>query len=138
MKRTVLLLILISMFPFVSFAQMDNDRYVVWQPEVKLTLETLQSEPTDSVQFEELKGMGIGHVLSKGLWAALDVPQTKKGWKTMCEKAYFCAAVDKSESYWIIRDSTELLFAQLLWDSCELSSYLQELPVGICLTMKNN
>lgn len=121
MKRAILL-ILISMLPLISYAQKDNDRYVVWQPDVKLTLDMLQSEPTDSAQFEELKGMGIGHVLSKGLWAVLDVPKTKKGWKTMCEKAYFCAAVDKSESYWIVRDSTELLFAQLLWDSCELST----------------
>ena len=77
MKRTVLL-ILISMFPLMSYAQKDTDKYVVWQPEVKLTLDMLQSEPTDSAQFEELKGMGIGHVLSKGLWAVLDVPKPKR------------------------------------------------------------
>ena len=118
MKRAILL-ILISMLPLMSYAQKNNDRYIVWQPDVKLTLDMLQSEPTDSAQFEELKGMGIGDV---GLWAVLDVPKTKKGRKTMCEKAYFCAAFDKSESYWIVRDTTELLFAQLLWDSCELST----------------
>lgn len=121
MKRAILF-ILISMFPLMSYAQRDNDRYVIWQPEVKLTFDMFQGVPADSAQFEKLKSMGIGHVLSKGLWAVLDVPKTKKGWKTMFEKAYFCAAVDKSESYWIIRDSTELLFAQLLWDTCELSA----------------
>lgn len=117
MKRAILL-ILILMFPLMSYAQRDNDRYVVWQPTVKLTLDMFQGEPADSAQLDKLRSVGIGHVLSKGLWASLDVPKKK----TKSEKAYFCAAVDLQESYWIIRDSTELLFAQLLWDVCELST----------------
>ena len=40
----------------------------------------------------------------------------------MEEKYYFCAAMDKSESYFIVKDSTELKYAQLTWDVCEVAT----------------
>ena len=53
----------------------------------------------------------------------MDVPKSKRGWKKgMEEKAYFCAAMDKKNSFLILRDSTELKYAQLCFDACEVAA----------------
>ncbi|MBO4633907.1 MAG: hypothetical protein J5669_00895 [Bacteroidales bacterium] len=38
------------------------------------------------------------------------------------EKYYFCAAMDKRNSFFIVKDSTELKYAQLIWDICEVAT----------------
>ena len=40
----------------------------------------------------------------------------------MKEKYSFCAAMDKTQSFFIVRDSTELKYAQLIWDICEVAT----------------
>ena len=101
----------------------DEERYAFWRPNVKLTFDMFQGEPSDSDYVSKLKTLHIYHTFSDGFWSALDVPKTKRGWrKGMVEKYYFCAAMDKSESFFIVQDSTELKYAQLLWDICEVST----------------
>ncbi len=118
------LILIIALFVAINcFAQYGEDRYAFWQPNVKLTFEMFQGEPSDSDFVSKQKALHIYHSFSDGFWSALDVPKTKRGWrKGMVEKYYFCAAMDKSESYFIVKDSTELKYAQLTWDVCEVAT----------------
>ena len=118
MKRLVFLLMFASLN---CFAQYETGTHVFWQPNVKLSFDMFQGQPSDST-IEKIKKANIYHSIALGLWGELDVPATKRGWKKMSEKVYFCAAMDKTQSYLIVRDSTELKYAQLLWDICELAS----------------
>ena len=120
MKRTFALLALFATIQ--CFAQIEDDTHVFWQPGAKLTFEMFQGEPADSAQVKKLTDRNIYHVISTGLWSALDVPD-EKGWKKgKMEKYYFCAAMEKGSSFFIVRDSTELKYAQLIWDICEVSA----------------
>ena len=118
------LILIIALFVAINcFAQYGEDRYAFWQPNVKLTFEMFQGELPDSDQVSKRKELHLYHCFSEGLWSALDIPKTKRGWrKGMVEKYYFCAAMDKSESYFIVKDSTELKYAQLTWDVCEVAT----------------
>ena len=120
MKRTIALLAIFATIQ--CFAQIENDTHVFWQPGAKLSFEMFQGEPSDSAYVKKLTDLNIYHQIATGLWSALDVPD-KKGWKKgVMEKYYFCAAMEKGNSFFIVRDSTELKYAQLVWDICEVSA----------------
>ncbi len=118
------LFILIALFVSVqSFAQIETDTHVFWQPGAKLTFEVFQGTAPDSSYVKKLTDLNIYHQIATGFWAALDVPKSKKGWKKgMMEKYYFCAAMEKGNSFFIVKDSTELKYAQLIWDICEVAT----------------
>ena len=118
------LFILIALFVSVqSFAQIETDTHVFWQPGAKLTFDMFQGAAPDSAYVKKLTDLNIYHEIATGFWAALDVPNSKRGWKKgMVEKYYFCAAMDKRQSFFIVRDSTELKYAQLIWDICEVAT----------------
>lgn len=118
------LFILIALFVSVqSFAQIETDTYVFWQPGAKLTFEMFQGTAPDSSYVKKLTDLNIYHQIATGFWAALDVPKSKKGWKKgMMEKYYFCSAMEKGNSFFIVKDSTELKYAQLIWDICEVAT----------------
>ena len=118
MKRLVFVLMFASLN---CFAQYETETHVFWQPDVKLSFDMFQGQPSDST-IEKLKKANLYHAIATGLWGELDVPASKRGWKKMAEKVYFCAALDKTQSFWIVRDSTELKYAQMLWDICELAT----------------
>lgn len=122
MKRVLLLSILLLAAVFHCNAQHETNTHIVWQPGVKLTYEMFQGSLPDSVHVEKLKGLNIYHQIATGFWSALDVPDSKRGWKTMRENYSFCAAMDKTQSFFIVRDSTELKYAQLIWDICEVAT----------------
>ena len=120
MKRAIALLAIFATIQ--CFAQIENDTHVFWQPGAKLSFEMFQGEPSDSAYVKKLTDLNIYHQIATGLWSALDVPD-KKGWKKgVMEKYYFCAAMEKGNSFFIVRDSTELKYAQLVWDICEVSA----------------
>lgn len=121
MKRLLLSILLLTT-SVCALAQEASDRHLYWRPGVKLTFEMLDGAVPDTSFTNKLLNRNIGHVIATGLWGVLDVPDSKKGWKKLIEKPYFCAAVDRSMSYWIVKDSTELRNAQLLWDICEVSA----------------
>jgi hypothetical protein len=81
-----------------------------------------QGKPSDSVSVQKMRDLNILHQIATGFWSVLDVPDSKRGWKTHCEKYSFCAAMDKMQSFFIARDSTELKYAQLIWDICEVAT----------------
>ncbi len=118
------LFILIALFVSVqSFAQIETDTHVFWQPGAKLTFEMFQGTAPDSSYVKKLTDLNIYHQIATGFWAALDVPKSKKGWKKgMMEKYYFCSAMEKGNSFFIVKDSTELKYAQLIWDICEVAT----------------
>ena len=118
------LFILIALFVSVqSFAQIETDTHVFWQPGAKLTFDMFQGAAPDSAYVKKLTDLNIYHEIATGFWAALDVPNSKRGWKKgMVEKYCFCAAMDKRQSFFIVRDSTELKYAQLIWDICEVAT----------------
>lgn len=110
-------------FSIQSFAQVETETHVFWQPGAKLTFDMFQGAAPDSAYVKKLTDLNIYHQIATGFWAALDVPNSKKGWKKgMIEKYYFCAAMDKRQSFFIVKDSTELKYAQLLWDICEVAT----------------
>lgn len=118
------LFILIALFVSVqSFAQIETDTHVFWQPGAKLTFEMFQGTVPDSSYVKKLTDLNIYHQIATGFWAALDVPKSKKGRKKgMMEKYYFCSAMEKGNSFFIVKDSTELKYAQLIWDICEVAT----------------
>ena len=118
------LFILIALFVSVqSFAQIETDTHVFWQPGAKLTFEMFQGTAPDSSYVKKLTDLNIYHQIATGFWAALDVPKSKKGRKKgMMEKYYFCSAMEKGNSFFIVKDSTELKYAQLIWDICEVAT----------------
>lgn len=122
MKRVILLTILLLTAFYHCNAQYETDTHIIWQPGVKLTFEMFQGAPSDSAFVQKLKGLNIYHQVAIGFWSALDVPDSRRGWKTMSEKYSFCAAMDKTQSFFIVRDSTELKYAQLIWDICEVAT----------------
>ena len=57
------------------------------------------------------------------MWATLDVSKSKIGWmKVIMEKYYLGLAMEKGNSFFIVKDSTELKYAQLIWDICEVAT----------------
>ena len=120
MKRLLAFILLIVSLD--CFAQVETDRYVIWQPGAKLTFEMFQGHPSDSAQVKKITDLHIYHEVAIGFWSVLDVPEPE-GWEEGWEEKYsFCAAMDKQNSFFIVRDSTELKYAQLLWDVCELAT----------------
>ena len=117
------LFVLISLFlSFECFAQIETDTHVFWQPGLKLTFDMFQGTPSDSV-VKILTDQNCFQEQYLGLWGLMDVPKSKREWKKgMEEKAYFCAAMDKKNSFLIVRDSTELKYAQLRFDACEVAA----------------
>ena len=122
MKKIALLFILLLIASFRCNAQYETDTHIVWQPGVKLTFEMFQGAPSDSACVQKMESLNIYHQMATGFWAALDVPDSRRRWKTMKEKYSFCAAMDKTQSFFIVRDSTELKYAQLIWDICEVAT----------------
>ena len=129
MKR--LFIIIALFFSIQCFAQIETDTHVFWQPGAKLTFEMFQGAATDSSYVKKLTDLNINHQIATGFWAALDVPKSKKGWKKgMMEKYYFCAAMEKGNSFFIVKDSTELKYAQLIWDICEVATRISRRNLG--------
>ncbi len=88
-----------------------------------MTFDDFQGSVSDSAYIKKLSDLHIYHQVATGFWSALDVPKSKRDWnKGLQEKYYFCAAMEKSNSFFIVRDSTELKYAQLIWDICEVST----------------
>ena len=137
MKKVFIIIALL--FSIQCFAQIETDTHVFWQPGTKLTFEMFQGTPPDSAYVKKMADFNFNFEISKGLWAALDVPKTKRGWKNgMVEKYYFCAAMDKKNSFFIVRDSTELKYAQLLFDICELSTRISRRNLSQFVTSIND
>ncbi len=121
MKRIITLLALLASIS--CFAQIETETHVFWQPGAKLTFDMFQGAPADSAYAKKLTDINVYHQVATGFWAVLDVPNSKRGWKKgLVEKYYFCAAMEKGQSFFIVRDSTELKYAQLIWDICELAT----------------
>lgn len=131
-----LLSIALLALSFSCLAQNETERYVFWQPNVKLTFDMFRGTPTDSV-VGKLLDKKVFHCVAVGLWGVLDIPEKKmlRGMKP--DKYYFCAAMDKTASFLIIRDSTELKYAQLLWDVCELATRVSRKHMSITLKKMN-
>lgn len=88
-----------------------------------MTFDDFQGVASESAYIKKLSDLHIYHQIATGFWSALDIPKSQRGWKKgLQEKYYFCAAMEKSNSFFIIRDSTELKYAQLIWDICEVST----------------
>ena len=136
MKR---LFIIIAFFLSTQcFAQIETDTHVFWQPGAKLSFEMFQGAPSDSAYVKKLTDLNIYHQVATGFWAALDVPD-KKGWKKgLMEKYYFCAAMEKSNSFFIVKDSTELKYAQLIWDICEVATRISRRNLDQFVTSVND
>ena len=117
------LVIIVALFLSIEcFAQTETDTHIFWHPGVKLTFDMFQGAPSDSV-VKCLTDQNIFHEQYLGLWGLMDVPKSKQGWKKgMEEKPYICAAMDKKNSFLILRDSTELKYAQLCFDACEVAA----------------
>ena len=133
------LFILIALFVSVQcFAQIETDTHVFWQPGAKLTFEMFQGTAPDSAYVKKVTDLNIYHEIATGFWAALDVPNSKRGWKKgMVEKYYFCAAMDKRQSFFIVRDSTELKYAQLIWDICEVATRISRRNIDLFVSSLN-
>ena len=121
MKRIALLLALVVSLP--AFSQVDTQTHRFWQPGAQLTFDDFQGSVSDSAYIKKLSDLHIYHQVATGFWSALDVPKSKRDWKKgLPEKYFFCAAMEKGNSFFIVRDSTELKYAQLIWDICEVST----------------
>ena len=137
MKKVFIIIALF--FSIQSFAQIETDTHVFWQPGAKLTFEMFQGAPPDSAYVKKMADFNYNFEISKGFWAALDVPKTKRGWKNgMVEKYYFCAAMDKRNSFFVVRDSTELKYAQLVFDICELATRISRRNLDQFVTSIND
>lgn len=136
MKRITLILALI--ISTTAFAQVDTETHRFWQPGVLLTFDDFQGSVPDSANFKKMSDLHIYHNISTGFWSALDIPKSKRKWKKgLQEKYYFCAAMEKSTSFFIVRDSTELKYAQLIWDICELSTRISRRNLAQFLSQIN-
>lgn len=134
---------LLMLYVLSCFSQQIEERYLFWRPGVKLTFDMLNGELPDSVTKNKMLDNNCKHSIATGLWGVLDVPTSKKWQGKKCEKAYFCAAIDRTKSYWIVKDSIELRRAQLFWDICELSTrvarkHLQEAQREMNSTKRTN
>ncbi|MBO7566363.1 MAG: hypothetical protein J6T60_04625 [Bacteroidales bacterium] len=101
-------------------AQIEEGRYEFWREGVQLTYDMFQADTAGMSHYN--KEYNIKSVISTGLWDVLDVPKKKRDWKTKPEKPYFCAAMDKTESFLLEKNDMSLNHAKLLWDICELST----------------
>ena len=101
-------------------AQIEEGRYEFWREDTKLTYDMFQGDTAGMSHFNQ--EYNIKSVISTGLWGVLDVPKKKRDWKTKPEKPYFCAAMDKTESFFLEKNDMSLKHAKLLWDICELST----------------
>ena len=61
---------------FSCLAQNETEKYVFWQPNVKLTFDMLRGTPTDSV-VGKLLDKKVFHRVVGGLWGVLDIPEKK-------------------------------------------------------------
>ncbi|MBO6005271.1 MAG: hypothetical protein J6P49_00205, partial [Paludibacteraceae bacterium] len=61
---------------FSCLAQNETERYVFWQPDVKLTFDMFRDTPTSSVVGSYLDKK-VFHYVAVGLWGVLDIPEKK-------------------------------------------------------------
>ena len=117
--KIILCLLFLLGWSAEGMAQLEENRYEFWREDAKVTYDMFLDTTTEWKQERE---KNFKNVLSTGLWGQLDIPKKKKDWKYKKEKAYFCAAMDKTESTLIEKSSLSLDHAKLLWDICELST----------------
>ncbi len=122
------LIILISLFAQQAIAQTFDDHYMIgWKADQPLTFDLFEGQPTDD-QIKKMKEKNLYAEMGTRLWSVLDVPSSKRGWKSKIEKAYFCPIFDKNMGFFIKKDSTQLKRMQLLWDvkelSCRIARYI--------------
>lgn len=101
-KRITLILALI--ISTTAFAQVDTETHRFWQPGVQLTFDDFQGVASESAYIKKLSDLHIYHQIATGYWSALDIPKSQRGWKKgLQEKYYFCAAMEKSNSFYLCR-----------------------------------
>ena len=120
MSKKILCLVFLLGWSAEGMAQLEEGRYEFWREGVQLTYDMFQADTAGMSHYN--KEYNIKSVIFTGLWDVLDVPKKKRDWKSKPEKPYFCAAMDKTESFLLEKNDMSLNHAKLLWDICELST----------------
>ena len=93
------LFILIALFVSVqSFAQIETDTHVFWQPGAKLTFDMFQGAAPDSAYVKKLTDLNIYFEIATGLWGVLDIPNSKRAWKNIISARQWKRAIPSSSS----------------------------------------
>ena len=118
-SKIILCLVFLLGWSAEGMAQLEEGRYEFWREDAKITYDMFLDTTTDwSVEKEQ----NFKNVISTGLWGQLDIPKNKKDRVYKKEIAYFCAAMDKTESTLIEKSSLSLDHAKLIWDIAEVSA----------------
>ncbi len=130
MKKTLFLLILFC--TLMAFSQKayvtENDKYCIWQPDVKLSFEMFENTKPDSAAVKIMNKECRQLMPFLGFWHVVDIPKKGKG-KGKLDKGYICAAFSKFHSCIIARDSFDLMCAQLLWDAMEIGTRMSRIQL---------
>lgn len=79
------LIILISLFAQQAIAQTFDDHYMIgWKADQPLTFDLFEGQPTDD-QIKKMKERNLYAEMVTRLWSVLDVPSSKRGWKSKIE-----------------------------------------------------
>ena len=119
-SKIILCLVFLLGWSAEGMAQLEEGRYEFWREDAKITYDMFQADTVGKSRYN--KEYNFKSVIFTGLWGGLDVPEKKRDWKKKPEKAFFCAAMDKTESFLLEKNDMSLNHAKLLWDICELAT----------------
>lgn len=98
----------------------ESETHIFWQPKQKiLASDFLGGNPSGS-QFDRDMKFGRNTIPCLGIFLKVDVPRNYK--KNKLEKVYFAPAFQRSCSYLLDKDTSNLRDAQLLFDIYELAT----------------
>lgn len=95
--------------------------HIFWQPDVKLTKQDYQGQPTDNSRKMQEK-YDIKVLCSTGIWSILDVAKKKKDRYNKMEKVYFAPAFERTTSVAVTDDSLSIEKENVFFDICELGT----------------
>ena len=96
-----------------------NDEYIMWQKEVKLTLDDFKSD-TIGKDNDNYKKTNLRAIAYTGIWSILDVPKKKRMRGKLLEKVYFAPAFQKSTSVAFVKDTLQIAMQQVCFDISEV------------------
>ena len=123
--RTILLIILVTVFCTCSFGQTTyptrDSAHVFWQPGLSLTHLDYKGKETKEVS-EVMDKYGLQATASVGIWSILDTPKKKADRYKKFERVYFAPAFEFSTSCTRTTDTLEIAKQNLYLDICEIAA----------------
>ena len=115
---TLLVIIVTTSFGQLNYPTSDSI-HIFWRPGVTLTYTDFKGDTVGGKYKDNYKKLDIQAMAYVGIYSILDVPKKKKDRGMKLEKVYIAPAFDKTASYTITHDTTQIAMQQAYFDIAE-------------------